>query len=176
MAISEKNPGNLASLFTFLFDKSPLYESHWIIFGRQVARNSGKFFILKKRKKRWSAVCCRVQTSACCRQTCIHICLLSLPSEECVSAASKRTPKSTPVQTIVLLSSSLSIVSRSSSRALYLLATSELACVPSSLFFSSVYYFVSLAGPGPLLNLHAWSVCLVSVTAMVRFAPSCDAF
>jgi hypothetical protein len=50
MANSEKNPGNLASLFTFLFDKSPLYESHWIIFGRQVAKNSGKIFILKKKK------------------------------------------------------------------------------------------------------------------------------
>jgi hypothetical protein len=52
----------------------------------------------------------------------------------------------------------------------------KLLCPFLQSVFPSVYYFVSLAGPGPLLDLHAWSVCLVSVTAMVRFAPSCDAF
>lgn len=52
----------------------------------------------------------------------------------------------------------------------------KLLCPFLQSVFSSVYYFVNLAGPGPLLDLHAWSVCLVSVTAMVRFAPSCDAF
>jgi hypothetical protein len=64
MAISEKNPGNLASLFTFLFDKSPMYESHWIIFGRQVAKNSGKIFILKKKKR--TLVCCLLQSPDKC--------------------------------------------------------------------------------------------------------------
>jgi hypothetical protein len=44
-----------------------------------------------------------------------------------------------------------------------------------SLFF--LQFIISWAWRGPsLLDLHAWSVCLLSVTAMVRFAPSCDAF
>ncbi len=45
-----------------------------------------------------------------------------------------------------------------------------------TLFFLQFIISWAWPGPGPLLDLHAWSVCLVSVTAMVRFAPSCDAF